>query len=151
MWWSDIVPGTVMTEHYQREFYALVQWLHHLRESYPVLRQGGFRRVLMDDANKVLAFARSMPDEEVVLVMNYGDAKQLVMLPAGKPGQLVGVRSPHLKSPRGAKKPMDTRSPDSEFPPLSVAGARQFVGPEGKIRMWLDPMSVRVVFLNESP
>jgi hypothetical protein len=88
-----------------------------------------------------------MPDQEIVLVVNHSDTKQLVMLPAGKPGQMVGVRSPHLKPPRGAKKQGDVAGSDLDFPPLSVAGARQFVGPEGKIRMWLDPMSVRVVFL----
>jgi hypothetical protein len=147
MWWSDGISGAVKTEHYQSEFFSLVQWLHRMRESYPVLRKGGFRRVLMDDANGVLAFARSMPDQEIILVVNYGDAKQLVMLPAGKPGQVVGVRSPHLKPPRGTKKTNGAAGSDGEFGPLSVAGARQFVGPEGKIRMWLDPMSVRVVFL----
>ena len=146
-WWSDSISGTDTTSHFQPEFFVLIQWLHHLRDDYPVLRKGGIRRVLMDDENKVIAFARSMPDQEVILVVNYGDTKQLVMLPAGKPGEMVGVRSPHLKPPRGAKKPAEAAAPDSEFAPLSVAGARQFVGPEGKIRMWLDPMSVRMVFL----
>jgi glycosidase len=144
MWWNTSVPGAIKSDHYQPEFYSLVQWLHRMRDEYPVLRRGGIRRVLLDDANKVIAFSRSMPDQELILVINYGDAKQLVMLPAGKPGQMVGVRSPHLKPPRGAKKPADS---DGEFALLSVAGARQFVGPEGRIRMWLDPMSVRVVFL----
>lgn len=147
MWWSYSVSGAVKSELSQREFYALIQWLHHLREEYPALRKGGFRRVLMDDASKVLAFSRPMPDQEIILVVNYGDAKQLVMLPAGKPGQMVGVRSPHLVPPRGTKKPAGIAATEGEFAPLSVAGARQFVGPEGKIRMWLDPMSVRVVFL----
>jgi cyclomaltodextrinase / maltogenic alpha-amylase / neopullulanase len=148
MWWSDSVSGAVKSDHFQPEFFGLVQWLHHMREEYPVLRKGTLRRVLMDDENKVIAFARSMPEQEIILVINHGDAKQLVMLPAGKPGQMVGVRNPHLKPPRGAKKLAE--GADGEFAPLSVAGARQFVGPEGKIRMWLDPMSVRVVFLGES-
>jgi hypothetical protein len=150
-WWSDSMSGSMKSTHYQADFFSLVQWLHHLRETYAVLRQGSFRRVLMDDANSVLAFARSMHDQEIILVVNYGDAKQLVMLPAGKPGQMVGVRSPHLVPPRGVKKPDNAAALDGELAPLSVAGARQFVGPEGKIRMWLDPMSVRIVFLDESP
>ncbi len=146
MWWNDSLSGTVKSEHFQPDFFALIQWLHQMRDEYPVLRKGGLRRVLMDDENKVLAFARYMPEQEVIVVINHGDTKQLVMLPAGKPGQMVGVRSPHLKPPRGAKKVMDGAASD-EIAPLSVAGARQFVGPEGKIRMWLDPMSVRLVFL----
>lgn len=150
MWWSDTISGAVKSDHFQPEFYALVQWLHHLRDNYPVLRKGSFRRVMLDDVNRVMAFARTMPDQEIILVINHGDTKQLVMLPAGKPGQMVGVRSPHLKPPRGTK-PVDRANFDGEFAPLSVAGARQFVGPEGKIRMWLDPMSVRIVFFDGSP
>lgn len=144
MWWRDSALGT--TEHFQPEFYALVRWLHQLRKEYPALRRGTFRPVITDDANKIMAFARSLPDEDVVLVVNYGDAKQLVMLPAGKAGDMVGVRSPHFKPPRGTKSAEATGDP-MEFPYLSVAGARQFVSKEGKVRMWLDPMSVRVVFL----
>lgn len=148
MWWNEGVPASARSGHYQPEFFALIQWLHQLRDSYPVLRHGDIRRVLNDDANKIFAFARHKGDEEVVLVVNYGDTKQLVMLPAGQPGQLVGVRSPHLKPPR------DLRKKDAEkstMPgPLSVAGARQFVSPEGKVRIWLDPVSVRLVFVEKA-
>ncbi len=150
-WWSDSMTDSVKSTHYRKDFFALVQWLHRLRAEYPALRKGKLWPVIMDDANKVLAISRSLPDQEVILVINYGDAKQLVMLPAGKPGQMVGVRNPHLVPPRGPRKAEGAKEKekesDDDFPPLSVAGARQFVGPEGKIRMWMEPMSVRFIFI----
>lgn len=148
MWLSEGVAESARSPHFQIEFFSLVQWLHQLRDSYPILRSGGFRKVLADDSNKVLAFSRFLGEEEIVLVVNYGDTKQQVMVPAGKAGELVGVRSPHLKPPRSPRKTADPRPADSQS--LSVAGARQFVGEEGKVRVWLDPMSVRLIFVEKS-
>ena len=149
MWWKDDAGAT--PEHYRPDLYALIKWLHHLRESYPTLRHGSFRQVLSDDQNKVMAFSRQMPGEEIVAVFNYGDTKQLVMLPAGKPMQLAGVRCPTLKSGEPPKGAESNPKPKPEFPHQPVIAARQFVNDEGLIRMWLDPMSVRLVFLEDSP
>jgi glycosidase len=144
MWWRDL-PGAT-AEHFQTGSFSLVRWLHQIRNDYPALRRGDFRSVLIRDADRVFAFARTLPGEEIVLVVNHGTSKQRVMLPAGKPGELVGVRNPHFKPPPRAK-PGAGNADLGDFPHLSVAGARQFVGPDGTIRMWLDPMSVRLVFL----
>lgn len=144
MWWPDIPDA--QSEHYQEDFYSLVRWLHQIRKEYPAIRRGDFRPVLTDDASKVLAFSRMLTGEEVILVVNHGETKQFVQLPAGSPGDLVGVRSPHLNRPRPAK-PATQGEQKLELPHLSVAGARQYVGEEGKIQIWLDPMSVRLVFL----
>jgi glycosidase len=153
MWWKDAPESAARSTHYRDDFFALVQWLHHMREWYEPLRRGDFRRVLADDANKVLAFARSLPGDEIILVMNYGARKQKVMLPAGKPGQLVAVFSPQVqpsekRSPRKANTP-EAAADTEKVEPLGVGGSRQFVNPEGKIRIWVAPMSVRVVFVND--
>jgi len=132
---------------------TLVQWLHRMREWYEPLRRGDFRRVLADDENKVLAFARTLPGDEIILLMNYGARKQKVMLPAGKPGQLLAVFSPQVQ-PSEKGSPLKPKTPDAaadaeKIEPLGVGGSRQFVNPEGKIRIWVAPMSVRVVFVND--
>lgn len=153
MWWKDGSESAARSALHRDDFFALVQWLHHMREWYEPLRRGGFRRVLADDENKVLAFARTLPGDEIILVMNYGAKKQMVMLPAGKPGQLVAVFSPQVQpsekgSPRKAKTP-EAAADNDKIEPLGVGGSRQFVNSEGKIRIWVAPMSVRVVFVND--
>lgn len=153
MWWKDGSESAARSTHYRDDFFTLVQWLHRMREWYEPLRRGDFRRVLADDENKVLSFARTLPGDEIILVMNYGAKKQKVMLPAGKPGQLVAVFSPQVQpsekgSPRKPKTP-EAAAGAEKIEPLGVGGSRQFVNPEGKIRIWVAPMSVRVVFVND--
>ncbi|MDO8629494.1 MAG: alpha-amylase family glycosyl hydrolase [Phycisphaerales bacterium] len=153
MWWKDGSESAARSTHHRDDFFALVQWLHHMREWYEPLRRGDFRRVLADDENKVLAFARTLPGDEIILVMNYGASKQKVMLPAGKPGQLIAVFSPQVQ-PSEKGSPLKPKAPEAaadtkKIEPLGVGGSRQFVNPEGKIRIWVAPMSVRVVFVND--
>jgi len=155
MWWKDGSDHTVRSPHYRDDFFALVQWLHRMREWYEPLRRGEFRRVLADDVNKTLAFARTLPGNEIILVMNYGDKKQKIELPAGKPGQLVAVFSPQVQPAERGTLPTrktDGKAPDAKtdkVEALGVGGSRQFVNPEGKVRIWVAAMSVRVVFVND--
>jgi hypothetical protein len=87
----------------------------------------------------------------VILVVNYGSAKQKVSLPAGKPGQLVALMSPQLKVPPKKGPGGSSIAPDiSKIMRLQVGGSRQFVNPEGSISLWVNPMSVRVVFVSDN-
>ncbi|MEK7730801.1 MAG: hypothetical protein AAB363_02980, partial [Planctomycetota bacterium] len=150
MWWNDLPDPQAKPPRFRSDFFALVNWLHSLREKYAPLRRGDFRPVWFDDERKLLAFARSLPGEEVILLMNYGSVKQEVSLPAGKPGQLVAVLSPQVKVP--AKRGAEASRPSSDaakFKRLQVGGSRQFVNPRGTISLWVNPMSVRVVLLND--
>lgn len=150
MWWDDLPDPQAKPPRFRGDFFALVQWLHTLREKYAPLRRGEFRPVWFDDERKLLAFARSLPGDEVILLMNYGSVKQKVSLPAGKPGQLVAVLSPQLKAP--AKEGADASRPTPDAAKLKwlqVGGSRQFVDPQGTISLWVNPMSVRVVLVND--
>lgn len=150
MWWNDLPDPKTKPPRFRSDFVALVQWLHTLREKYAPLRRGEFRPVWFDDERKLLAFARSLPGDEVILLMNYGSAKQKVALPVGKPDQLAAVLSPQVKAPAKKDAEATRPAPDAgKFKPLQVGGSRQFVNPQGTISLWVDPMSVRVVLLND--
>ena len=151
MWWNDLPDAATKSVDYRGDFYALIQRLHGLRARYPALRQGSFRPVLLDEERKVLAFARSLPGDEVILVMNYGGTKHEVQLSAGTPGQLVALLSPQVKRPSpSAKVPTDSAPSDlTKLAPLHMGGSRQFVDAEGRISVWVNPMSVRVILLND--
>ena len=151
MWWSDLPDPPAKSPHFRGDCFAVVQWLHKLRERYAPLRRGELRPVLLDDERKLLAFARALPGDEVILVVNYGSAKQKVSLPAGRPGQLVALMSPQLKVPPKKGPGGSSIAPDiSKIMRLQVGGSRQFVSPEGRISLWVNPMSVRVVFVNDN-
>ncbi len=84
--------------------------------------------------------------------MNYGDTKRKVMLPVGRPGQLVAVVTPHLQGrsmPSFGRKPK-SKKPDRSKPMLQAfSGSRQFVNDLGEVRVWVDPMSVRIILVSD--
>lgn len=150
MWWNDLPDPQTKPPRFRSDFFALVQWLHALREKYAPLRRGEFRPVWSDDGRKLFAVARSLPGDEVILLMNYGSVKQEVILPVGKPGQLAAVLSPQVKAPAATDAEASRPAPDAAiFKRLQVGESRQFVNPEGTISLWVDPMSVQVVVHNE--
>lgn len=57
MWWNDLPDPKTKPPRFRSDFFALVQWLHGLREKYPPLRRGEFSPVWYDDERKLLAFA----------------------------------------------------------------------------------------------
>ncbi len=151
MWWNDLPDPKMQSPDFRGDLFALIQWLHDLRDKYPAIRRGDYQPVLFEDEKKILSFARALPGEQVILLMNYGDAKQLVNLPVGKPGDLVGVLSPlldpsqHPKYKRANAPPYDR----TKIEPLQVGGSRQFVNQDGTVRLWINPMSVRIVIAGE--
>ncbi len=150
MWWNDLPDPKTKSADYRGDFFALVQWLHGMRAEHKPLRRGDFRLVLNDAENKIFAFARSLPGDEVILVMNYGDTKQKVMLPAGTPGQMVVAMTPMIDPSKSRLAKFTKGGYDhTKIAPLPVGGGRAFVNNEGMVRLWVAPMSIRVVLVND--
>jgi glycosidase len=151
MWWKDLPAASSKPTAYREDFVSLVQWLNVRRDLHAPLRKGAFRTVMQDAKRRVFAFARSLPGDEVILVVNYGNANQQVTLPAGTPGQLVGVLSPRFDQPARGKptKKRDKGPGESYIQPLRLGGSRQIVDSDGNIRVRLDPMSVRAVLISD--
>jgi len=152
MWWPDLPDPGTKSPHYRGDLFGLLQWLHKFRAEHAPLRTGAFVPVLLDEANRVAAFARSLPGDEVILVMNYGTTKRKVMVPAGRPGQLVAVITPHLqgKSMPNFRRGRQPEKPDRTKPMRQTfSGSRQFIDDSGEARIWVDPMSVRIVLVND--
>jgi len=152
MWWNDLENPESKEPNYRGDFYALIQMLNTFRARFAPLRRGDFKPLIADDEKKLLAFARTLPGDEIILVMNYGDAKQSVTLTVGRPGDLVQVLSPQLKPmPMVRKGQPPPPEPDhTKIPELRVGGQREYVKPDGTIDFWVDPMGVRIVVLGES-
>ncbi len=150
MWWNDLPDPKTKSPDYRGDFFALVQWLHKMRAEHRPLRRGGFRLILNDAENKIFSFARTLPGDEVILVMNYGDKKQKVMLPAGVPGQMVVAMTPMIDPSKSRLAKLTKGKYDhTKIAPLPVGGGRAFVNKEGKVRLWVAPMSIRVVLVND--
>lgn len=144
MWWDDAPLPATKPASYRDDFFALTEWLHGLRAKYVALRIGVFRPVFHDNAKKLLAFARTLPGDEVIVVLNYGETKQEAVLPAGKPSQLIALMSPQVRPP-AKRLPMQPKDPKK----LPVGGSRQFVNADGQVSLWIDPMSARIIFVND--
>ncbi len=150
MWWSDLSELGTKDGSYPYAVAPLVRWLHVRRDIDKPLRLGDVRPILLDETHRIMAFARSLPGEELILVMNYGKTKQMVMLPAGKPGQLVGVLSPAIQpSPRSRRSFKPWAGPPNRIPPRRMGGSRQILNAEGLARLWVAPMSIRVVLARD--
>jgi len=79
--------------HWNRELHAWVKRLIALRKQSVALRRGAYRRVLVDDRRRVLAFLRQHPEETVLVIFNPGRKARRLCLPAQswgwKEGQLL--------------------------------------------------------------
>lgn len=157
MWW----PGQtrkLSNGAYRRDFAALVRWLNEMRDRFPALRRGTFRSVLADGARKTFAFARSLPREKVVVVLNLSNEKRDVTVDVGEPG-----RHSRLKPARGLmavvfspdihgtllNRNKPKREDSLEIAHLRMGGNRQPADSTGRISLWLRPMSVRVVVMRD--
>ncbi len=149
--WLDLPPPAVPPREYRGDLLALIRNLNLMRERYAPLRRGGFQPLLADDERKLLAFARTLPGDKVILVINHGAENQRVTLPCAKPGQLVAVLTPQLR-------PLPVRSAPDQPPALPdpatvkdlrVGGGRQFADADGNVSFWVDSMGARVVLVND--
>lgn len=145
MLWPDL-PGTnsAVLKH-RDDFASLVQWLHARRAVDAPLLRGKFRPVLADGERHLLAFGRSTTEGEVMVVMNYGRKKQQVMLPVGRPGMKVSVLTPFLNPDRRRLRRRQAESPKDRISPMRMSASRRVIHDDGLARLWVDPMSIRVV------
>lgn len=151
MWWKDLANAQPKPRAYRDDFASLVQWLNLRRDIHTPLRAGSFRVLMQDAGQEVFALIRSLPDDEAILVVNYGKDKRQLTLTAGKPGQLVGVLSPKFDQPargQSSKKPSESKDRGGIIP-LHLGGSRQYVDPGGRIHLRMDPMSIRMVIVRK--
>ena len=151
MWWADLPDPATKSAGYRADFLALVRQLHGLRERFAPLRHGDFRVVLQDEKRQLLAFARTLPGDEVIVVMNYGGATQEVTLTVGRPRQLVGVVTPELRpgAPHPLFKPKRPVKGSVEIPRLRLGGSRRYADDFGAIELSVKPKSIRLVVVRD--
>ncbi|MEK6677407.1 MAG: hypothetical protein AABZ47_17360 [Planctomycetota bacterium] len=151
MWWPDLPGAAEKLSGYKSDFGSLLRWLHEQRATRVVLSEGTFRVVMHDADKQVLALARSLPGDDLILVVNYGKEKRKVMLPCGKPKVMIGVLIPNLGPPPLVKNaPQKPTGLTVSAPLLRVNGSRQISNTEGEIRLWLGPMSARLVVVKDA-
>jgi glycosidase len=153
MWWSDLGGTGLEPGMYRGDLAALVQWLDVRRGMETPWLQGRLEPVLCDESRRLFGLARTLPDDKVILVVNYGDTKHRVILPAGEPGQMVGILSPQFGRFSSSKRrsPPPAAAVRSLFRPLRIGGSRQYVDTGGHIRFWIDPLSVRLILVRRPP
>jgi len=127
--------------------------MNDFRSTHESLRQGRFRPVLHDADRHVLSFARTMPGDEVIVLVNYGREEQNVTLPSGRPGQMIEILSPNLENVAPELEKPD--APKQSLPPLftaprlSVIADRQVVSNRGGIDLLIKPMAVRLILISD--
>jgi len=82
MLWEDLEPYEKPEEnHVDREHLAFYRAAVKLRNEHAALRDGDFRTLLADDAQRVWAFARSNADQWLVVALNASDDPRAVSIP----------------------------------------------------------------------
>ena len=139
MWWLANDPSAASPKEYRPSVLELTRLLHTIRRVHEPLRRGDFRTVIANDDRRLIAFARTLPGSEVIVVLNCSQEKHRVQLEvAKKPGELVGVLTPQLK-------PASSKSPQ-----LRLLGSRHIVTGDGIIDLPIDPMSVRLILVRDA-
>lgn len=128
MWWKDLETPSADPPHYRDDLLALFRWLNKFRDENPVLSRGAFRSVTLDEEKRLLAFARTAPDGEIALAVNYGPFRQTTKLKLGVPGRGVTVLSP-----------------SGNMEPFVVATADRTCGDDGFVSVDIEPMSGVIV------
>ncbi|MCC7294192.1 MAG: alpha-glucosidase C-terminal domain-containing protein [Phycisphaerales bacterium] len=149
MWWVEPGSKEAPSPDYRADFLALVRLMNRIRAAHEPLRRGNFEVVLADDARRLLAFSRTYGEKQVIVVVNASNKKQEVEIVAGVPGGLVGVMRPELEPllPRSQQALVDPTKPVLVEPKLRIAGNRSIVDAAGKVRLNLDPMSLKLVLV----
>lgn len=133
LWWTDLENEESKPKNYRQDFYDLIALLHQRSAQHRALRQGTMRPVLLDSDRKILSFARTVPEEEVIVVMNYGSGKQRLKVPIGRADKVVGILTPQLRPKKGSGSTLNTD------------GVRQTSNKQGEVTITVDPMSIRII------
>jgi cyclomaltodextrinase len=79
------------SETWLEELRGWIRTLISLRKRYVALRRGSFQRVLVDDRRNVFAFARTLGDEALLVVLNASAAQRHLRLPVKQLGWKDGL------------------------------------------------------------
>jgi len=151
MWWNDLPDAKTKPPAWRDDFAALIQWVNIRRDLDAPLDSGTFRLEFADTERSLFAFARVLPDDEAIMIVNFGSTKQVVTMEAGRPGQIVGVLSPRLGDvgPPLVRRGKATAPKSTYIQPQRLGGSRQIVTPNGEIRVPIEAMSMRLVLVRK--
>ena len=151
MKWDDLSDVAAKSGNPHANFAEMIRQLNKLRRRFAPLRRGVFRKVPVDGQRPILAFARSLPGEEVIVIINAGEGTEEVVLSVGWPGQLVGIVNPELAP--GPLHPLLQRKQIAEGgdkkSALRLFGSRQFADDWGDITVKVSPQSIRLVIVKD--
>jgi glycosidase len=85
MIWPDLGPYSNNLEFVMPDVLDHYRRVIAIRNTYPALRTGLYRKLFTDDANNIFAFTRTRRDETVVVIFNNSDRSQTIELPAPFP------------------------------------------------------------------
>ena len=100
MLWADLMPYDDPAERIETEVLDHYRRMIAIRNTYPALRLGLFQPLAADDARGVFAFARTLDDQTVVVVINNSDHPRGLNVSAPWPDGTGIVR---LDDPRASK------------------------------------------------
>lgn len=151
MWWNDLSSASPPSE-YRLDFYALTKLMNQLRSRFAALRRGGLSRIELPQptVHDVLVFSRSLPDEEVIVVLNRGKHDRTILVPVGYPGQLVGVLAPQIQP--GRVSPFAGRPQTiggKPVPQLGIGAQRRHADEWGDVTLNLKPESVKLIVIGD--
>lgn len=151
MWWDDLPAAGSRSNDYRADFVALIRQLNGIRRRFAPLTRGAFRELPFDNKRSIIAFARSLSDEEVIVIINSGNRTEKVDVSVGWPGQLVGIINPELVP--GPLHPLLQRRQavqgGDKKSALRVFGSRQYADDWGDIAVMVSPQSIRLVIVKD--
>ncbi len=85
MYWPDLMPYDDANERIEADVLEHYRRMIAIRNSFPALQLGLYQPLLADDETGVFAFARSLGEQTLVVVLNNGDQTYKLDLPAPWP------------------------------------------------------------------
>ena len=100
MYWPELMPYDDREERIEPEVYEHYRRMIAIRNTYPALQLGTFEPLLADDSTGILAFARTLGAETIVVVLNNGDRPYDLEVPSPWP---IGSKIVRLDDPSVCK------------------------------------------------
>ncbi len=151
MKWDDLPGGVAKSSDPNASFAGMIRQLNNIRRRFAPLSRGDFRRVPFDEERPILVFARSLPGDKVIVIINGGKGREEVALSIGWPGRMVGIVNPELSPgplhPLLQKKQIAAGGDKKSA--LRLFGSRQFADEWGDITVTVSPQSIRLVIVKD--
>ena len=98
MLWPDLMPYDDPSEIIETEVFEHYRRMIAIRNTCPALQLGSFQSLVTDDAKGVFAFARTLGDQSVVVVINNSDHARRLDVPVPWPDETGVVRLDDLRA-----------------------------------------------------